>query len=44
MSVAEMFAFFDEAPDEGVDVSAPRVLHPGLQDLPTWLRATGRRP
>ncbi|MFI5499256.1 NmrA/HSCARG family protein [Nocardia asteroides] len=42
--VAKMFAFFNEAPDEGVDVSALRMLHPGLQDLPTWLRATGWRP
>ncbi|GEM30532.1 NmrA family transcriptional regulator [Nocardia neocaledoniensis NBRC 108232] len=39
--VAKMFAFFNERPDEGVDIAELRRAHPGLQDFPTWLAATG---
>ncbi|MFE1592016.1 NmrA/HSCARG family protein [Nocardia sp. NPDC058705] len=42
--VAKMFAFFNERPDEALDIAALRAEHPGLQDLPTWLAASGWRP
>ncbi|MFD3591619.1 NmrA/HSCARG family protein [Nocardia sp. NPDC058640] len=42
--VAKMFTFFNERPDEALDLTALRVQHPGLQDLPTWLATSGWRP
>ena len=42
--VGKMFAYFNERPDEPLDLAALRVAHPGVQDLPSWLAATRWRP
>lgn len=42
--VGKMFAYFNEGPDEAVDVAALRKDHPDLLDLPGWIKATNWKP
>ncbi|MFQ6327981.1 NmrA family NAD(P)-binding protein [Nocardia sp. CWNU-33] len=42
--VAKMFTYFNERPDAPIDVAALRKDHPGLMDLPSWLRSTDWKP
>ncbi|WP_051182386.1 NmrA/HSCARG family protein [Nocardia vinacea] len=42
--VAKMFSYFNERPDEPLDLAALRAEHPKLMDLATWLRETNWKP
>jgi uncharacterized protein YbjT (DUF2867 family) len=42
--VARMFTYFNEKPYAAIDVVALRKDHPGLMDLPSWLRTTNWKP
>ncbi|MFI6959464.1 NmrA/HSCARG family protein [Nocardia sp. NPDC050408] len=42
--VGKMFGYFNERPDEPLDLAALRSEHPELMDLATWLRATNWKP